>query len=224
MENEEKIKNNPENTKDNTKKRIILGSLIIVMSIVIIGLSISYAYYLNTIEEVNPENQGTNITSGKLSMNFATSQYIKATAAGLIDDEDVLDPSNNNFTQFSVSFADDNSVDSATYNLYLTEISMTQNFKNEDVKWALYNYSNSQTNSQIANGNFSTATLSSTANGDGTYNADNITLKNDITISPGTTNSYKLYIWLSNDDQTNQIDLLNGTLNAKVGFRATAGN
>ena len=220
MENEEKIKNNSENTKDNTKKRIILGSLIIVMSIVIIGLSISYAYYLNTIEEVNPENQGTNITSGKLSMNFATSQYIKATAAGLIDDEDVLDPSNNNFTQFSVSFADDNSVDSATYNLYLTEISMTQNFKNEDVKWALYNSSDVQ----VANGNFSTATLSSTANGDGTYNADNITLKNDITISPGTTNSYKLYIWLSNDDQTNQIDLLNGTLNAKVGFRATAGN
>ena len=220
MENEEKIKNNPENTKDNTKKRIILGSLIIVMSIVIIGLSISYAYYLNTIEEVNPENQGTNITSGKLSMNFATSQYINATAAGLIDDEDVLDPSNNNFTQFSVSFAEDNSVDSATYNLYLTEISMTQNFKNEDVKWALYNSSNEL----IANGNFSSATLSSTANDDGTYNADNITLKNDITISPGTTNSYKLYIWLSNDDQTNQIDLLNGTLNAKVGFRATAGN
>ena len=220
MENEEKIKNNPENTKDNTKKRIILGSLIIVMSIVIIGLSISYAYYLNTIEEVNPENQGTNITSGKLSMNFATSRYINATAAGLIDDDDVLDPSNNNFTKFSVSFANDNSVDSATYNLYLTEISMTQNFKNEDVKWALYNSSNEL----IANGNFSSATLSSTANGDGTYNADNITLKNDITISPGTTNSYKLYIWLSNDDQTNQIDLLNGTLNAKVGFRATAGN
>ena len=220
MENEEKIKNNPENTKDNTKKRIILGSLIIVMSIVIIGLSISYAYYLNTIEEVNPENQGTNITSGKLSMNFATSQYIKATAAGLIDDDDVLDPSNNNFTQFSVSFAEDNSVDSATYNLYLTEISMTQNFKNEDVKWALYNSSDVQ----VANGNFSAATLSSTANDDGTYNADDIALKNDITISPGTTNSYKLYIWLSNDDQTNQIDLLNGTLNAKVGFRATAGN
>ena len=116
----EKVENNTKNTKDNTKKRIILGSLIIVMSIVIIGLSISYAYYLNTIEEVNPENQGTNITSGKLSMNFTTDQYIKATAAGLINDEDVLDPSNNNFTQFSVSFADDNSVDSATYNLYLT--------------------------------------------------------------------------------------------------------
>lgn len=220
MENEEKIKNNPENTKDNTKKRIILGSLIIVMSIVIIGLSISYAYYLNTIEEVNPENQGTNITSGKLSMNFATSQYINATAAGLINDEDVLDPSNSNYTEFSVSFADDNSVSSATYNLYLTEISMTQNFKNEDVKWALYNSSNSQ----IASGDFSTANLSSTANGDGTYNADDITLASSVTITPGTTNSYKLYIWLSNDSQTNQIDLLNGSLSAKVGFRATSGN
>lgn len=216
----EKVENNTKNTKDNTKKRIILGSLIIVMSIVIIGLSISYAYYLNTIEEVNPSNQGTNITSGKLSMNFTTSQYINATAAGLINDEDVLDPSNSNYTEFSVSFADDNSVSSATYNLYLTEISMTQNFKNEDVKWALYNSSNSQ----IASGNFSTANLSSTANGDGTYNADDITLASSVTITPGTTNSYKLYIWLSNDSQTNQIDLLNGSLSAKVGFRATSGN
>ena len=216
----EKEENNTKNTKDNTKKRIILGSLIIVMSIVIIGLSISYAYYLNTIEEVNPGNQGTNITSGKLSMNFTTSQYINATAAGLINDEDVLDPSNSNYTKFSVSFADDNSVSSATYNLYLTEISMTKNFKNEDVKWALYNSSNSQ----IASGNFSTANLSSTANGDGTYNADDITLASSVTITPGTTNSYKLYIWLSNDSQTNQIDLLNGSLSAKVGFRATSGN
>ena len=216
----EKVENNTKNTKDNTKKRIILGSLIIVMSIVIIGLSISYAYYLNTIEEVNPGNQGTNITSGKLSMNFTTSQYINATAAGLINDEDVLDPSNSNYTKFSVSFADDNSVSSATYNLYLTEISMTKNFKNEDVKWALYNSSNSQ----IASGNFSTANLSSTANGDGTYNADDITLDSSVTITPGATNSYKLYIWLSNDSQTNQIDLLNGSLSAKVGFRATSGN
>ena len=216
----EKVEYNTKNTKDNTKKRIILGSLIIVMSIVIIGLSISYAYYLNTIEEVNPGNQGTNITSGKLSMNFTTSQYINATAAGLINDEDVLDPSNSNYTKFSVSFADDNSVSSATYNLYLTEISMTKNFKNEDVKWALYNSSNSQ----IASGDFSAANLSSTANGDGTYNADDITLASSVTITPGTTNSYKLYICLSNDSQTNQIDLLNGSLSAKVGFRATSGN
>lgn len=216
----EKVKNNIENTKDNTKKRIILGSLIIVMSIIIIGLSISYAYYLNTIEEVNPENQGTNITSGKLSMNFATSQYINATSAGLMDDENVLDSSNNNYTEFSISFADDNSVSSAMYNLYLTEIKMTQNFKNEDVKWALYNSSNSQ----VASGNFSTVTLSSSANEDDTYNAEDITLASSVTITPGTTNSYKLYIWLSNNDQENQIDLLNGTLSAKVSFRATAGN
>ena len=153
-------------------------------------------------------------------MNFTTSQYINATAAGLINDEDVLDPSNSNYTKFSVSFADDNSVSSATYNLYLTEISMTKNFKNEDVKWALYNSSNSQ----IASGDFSAANLSSTANGDGTYNADDITLASSVTITPGTTNSYKLYIWLSNDSQTNQIDLLNGSLSAKVGFRATSGN
>ena len=64
-------------------------------------------------------------------MNFTTSQYINATAAGLINDEDVLDPSNSNYTEFSVSFADDNSVSSATYNLYLSEISIRE----KSIQW-----------------------------------------------------------------------------------------
>ena len=42
-----------ENVENNAKKRLILASLIIVMSIIIIGLSLSYAYYLNQVVEVN---------------------------------------------------------------------------------------------------------------------------------------------------------------------------
>ncbi len=192
-------------TKDTTKKRLVLASLIIVMSIVIIGISISYAYFLNTIEEVNSSNQGLNITSGELTMNFTTERYIKTNSASLINDAEIT--SKADYTSFSVTMPSSSSADSATYNLYLTELNISDNLKNGYVKWALYDGSGSN---QIANGNFASATTGT-----------NLTLKNNITISKGNTNSYRLYIWLSNDPNNNQIDLLNGTLSAKVGFTAT---
>ena len=50
---------------DKSKKRITLSALIIVMSVIIIGVSMSYAYFINTVEEVNVGNQGTTVTSGE---------------------------------------------------------------------------------------------------------------------------------------------------------------
>ena len=202
--------------KDNTKKRIILSSLIIVVSVIIIGVSISYAYYLNTVEEVNPANQIVNFgSSGELVMNLTTEQLIEANAADLINDADIL--SSNDYTAFRITLPSDAVAASANYNLYLTDIKMTNNFKSGYVKWALY----SSANEQLATGTFNDVTLSSSANSDGTYNAENITILNNLNINRGDTISYKLYIWLSNDPNYNQIELLNGSLSAKVGFRAT---
>lgn len=204
-----------ENNVDNSKKRVILGSLIIVVSIVIIGLSLSYAYYVNTIRETNADNQGASLTSGNLSMDFTTSQNINATSASLINDADILSEENNNYTAFSISFAEDNTVSEATYNIYLTDISMTENFKSSYVKWALYRADNTL----VTQGDFSNVTLDGT--GSGTHNASDITLASESITSVEGTKSYKLYIWLSNDPDNNQISLLNGSLSAKVGFRAT---
>ena len=204
-----------ENNVDNSKKRVILGSLIIVVSIVIIGLSLSYAYYINTIRETNADNQGASLTSGNLSMDFTTSQNIKATSASLINDADILSEENNNYTAFSISFAEDNTVSEATYNIYLTDISMTENFKSSYVKWALYRADNTL----VTQGDFSNVTLNGT--GSGTHNASDITLASESITSVEGTKSYKLYIWVSNDPDNNQISLLNGSLSAKVGFRAT---
>lgn len=192
-------------TKDNTKKRLVLASLIIVMSIVIIGISLSYAYYLNTVEEVNPSNQGANITSGELTMNFATDRYINANSASLINDTEITTKAD--YTSFSVTLPSEADSDTATYSLYLTELTITDNLKSNYVKWALYDGAGT---SMITSGDFTNATTGT-----------NLTLKDSITINKGETNSYRLYIWLSNDQNNNQIDLLNGSLTAKVGFRAT---
>ena len=41
----------------NVTKVYVLGALIITISLVIIGVSMSYAYFVNRIEEVNPDNK-----------------------------------------------------------------------------------------------------------------------------------------------------------------------
>ena len=194
-----------ENVENNAKKRLILASLIIVMSIIIIGLSLSYAYYLNQVVEVNPDNQGASITSGELTMNFATERVINAISAGLVSDTDILTEAD--YTQFSVTLPSTAKVDSATYTLYLTELTITDNLKSNYVKWALYDGNGT---SEITNGTFLNATTGT-----------DLTIDTGISISKGETDSYRLYIWLSNDENVNQIDLLNGSLSAKVGFRAT---
>ncbi len=194
-----------ENVENNAKKRLILASLIIVMSIIIIGLSLSYAYYLNQVVEVNPDNQKASITSGELTMNFATERVINAISAGLVSDTDILTEAD--YTQFSVTLPSTAKVDSATYTLYLTELTITDNLKSNYVKWALYDGNGT---SEITNGTFLNATTGT-----------DLTIDTGISISKGETDSYRLYIWLSNDENVNQIDLLNGSLSAKVGFRAT---
>ena len=189
---------------DNSKKRITLAALIIVVSVIIIGMSLSYAYYVNTIQEVRPENQGVNITSGELTMNLTTSEYIAANSASLINDADVTRDAD--YTSFSVTLPSDADADSATYSLYLTELTITDNLKSKYVKWALYNADGT---SMITSGDFQNANRGT-----------NLTLQDGISIAKGETNSYRLYIWLSNDPDVNQISLLNSSLSAKVGFRA----
>lgn len=196
-------------------KAYVLGALIVTLSLIIMGLSLTYAYYINYVENVNEGNQGVTVTSGDLTMNFATTQTISATSASLINDSDVL--STADYTAFSITLPTDAKVDSASYSLFLTDTTMTSNFKSSYLKWALYS-----ADTLVISGDFSTATLSSTANADGTYAVSNITLLENVSISKGTTTSYKLYIWLSNDENVNQTSLLNGSLSTKVGFRAVS--
>lgn len=202
---------------NNITKRNILGSIIIVISMMIIGISLSYAYYINSIEDVNAENQGVSVTSGALTMNFATTNTLSATSVGLVKDSEVT--SSDLYTAFSITLPSDSKVDNASYNIILTDIAMTSNFKSADLKWALYN---STSTTAIATGDFSGVTLNTTANSNGTYNASDISVLSNVAISKGTTTSYKLYIWLSYDDVNNQNDLLNGNISVKVGFNAVS--
>ena len=189
----------------------ILGALIITISVIIVGISGSYAYFVNAVKEVNPENKGVVVRSGPFTMNFETTQTITANSVGLINDSDIATKAN--YTAFDVTLPSDSKVPNASYNLFLTDIKISQNFKSSYLKWALYNGT-----TEISHGDFNDITLSNLNNG--VYDSSNIQLVNDVDLAKGNTNSYKLYIWLSYDANNQQNDLLQGSLSAKVGFRA----
>ena len=209
-----------------SRKAILFGAIIIVLSVIIIGISASYSFYINSVEEVNSANQGLSVTSGTLTMNFATSQYIDNTSAILVNDSDVL--TNGDYTAFSISFPNNGSnINTATYNIFLTDTSMTQNYKTITVggvdyhylKWALY----TSNDTLVTSGDFSGATFANSANLDGTYNVTNeIPILSNQSISKGTTVNYKLYVWLSYSPFINQNLLLNGKLSTKVACRAVS--
>ncbi len=197
--------------KDNTTKRIVLSSLIIVVAVVIIGLSIAYAYYVNSVQN-GGGNKNTTITSGVLEMSIATGEYISVDSATLINDTDVIN--SGAYTQFSIAMTENNSVDEATYTINLTISNISSNFSASSyVKWALYQCddSNCENLNSVNDGNFSNQSA-----------GDVMTLKESIPINDEETHYYRLYIWLSNDANNNQTDLLGGNLEAKVGFSATA--
>lgn len=196
-----------------SNKAYIFGALIITLSIIIIGVSASYAYFVNEVETKNPTNTGLSATSGDLVINFTTSSLINADAASLINDSEVT--SKAHYTGFAIDFPSNAKAASASYNLYLTDIKMTSNFKSSYLKWALYDG-----NESVATGDFSGVTLSNLQNG--LYDASNVALLNNRTVSRGTTTNYKLYIWLSNDPNNNQTQLLEGSISAKVAFKAVS--
>lgn len=188
----------------NSNKKNLIGAFILKISLVIIGISGSYAYFVNTIENVADRDNSVSITSGELKMNFTTSQYINASDGTLINDADLLTSSNAKYTSFSVALPNDAKVSRASYNLYLTDITISDSFKSPYVKWALYADGDVKKNE----GTFEN------------YTSGNIELLSSQDIEKNGPINYKLYIWLSNDDTVNQSSLLGGSIQAKVGFKA----
>ncbi len=216
----------------NVKRNIILACVLAV-SLIVLAVSGSYAYFSNKIE--NTGNGGVSVTGGDLEIGFTddtdeTHKTITVENAGLTKDDDVT--KSENYTKFGIELKETSAVKHVKYQIYLTDISMTCNFKSADLKWALYRDKDSNLSEQdkVASGDFSNLTtndnmcLTNTIDGS-THIFSNLTLTTtEETLNLGETgnavNNYRLYIWLSYSSDKNQTDLLNGSLSAKVGFRA----
>src|SRR5574344_18938 len=182
------------------KKRNLILYLSIVVILICIAFSASYAYFTATITG-NDTAKTTQVTSGTLDIDFTTSAYISNSNLFLIDDADKATKAD--ATTFTV--ANSNGNVSGKYNLVLTELAISDNLKSQYFKWELL-----KNDTAINNGDFTSAVTGTDFNLTSTSQ----------TIAVNSTDSYILRIWLS-ESNTNQISLTSGSFSAKVKMVAT---
>ena len=184
------------------KKRNYLLYISLIVILISIAFSLSYAY-LSANVTGNDTAKTTNVTSGTLNIDFATSAYISNNNMLLISDENVATQADQ--TSFTVANTTGNI--NGKYTLSLTELSISANLKSSDFKWDLL-----KNGTSISSGNFTTAVTGT-----------DFDLTSGVqTISTNTTDSYVLRIWLS-ETTSDQQSLENGTFSAKIKMTATQG-
>lgn len=188
-----------------TKKRnnLVINAILIFIWLFLIS-SLSYAYFSMNFEK-NKENTKANVIAGKLDVVFETSEYISNSDVWLVNDADIFTDADKSV--FTVKRSESSTVEDVYYNIYIDELEITENLKDEDVKWRLYNVENPTSETlSIAEGNFNNI-----------GNITNIQLNQArIYLPKNTTHTYTLYMWFSNDENVNQLELLNGNLNCRI--------
>jgi len=183
------------NENTNIKPNYTLYVLIILITVVAIA-GITFAFFAPQFNKPNGDATAK-IISGKLDVDFTTTEYILNTNTMLIKDSERAEYADK--TSFQVKHAQDSEVN-ALYDIYLSSISITDNFKSVDFKWELLS-----SNTVVATGNLSTVGVSTEFQ----LNATPISL-------PLTdTHSYELRMWLS-ETNADQLSLLEGNFSAKV--------
>lgn len=181
----------------NKDKKTLLWSIFVVCVIMIIGIFATYAYFTRNFIGGN-KNVLTNVDTGKLDIDFETSEYIDAKGY-LISEDDYLDQAGS--TKFSVAKSSNSTVTHDVYfDISLTDITITNNFKSAYLVWKLVE----DESTVVASGNFSNI-------------GSNTSIKlTNSSILLDEIKNYSVYVFLKNDVNVNQLDLLNGTFAAKV--------
>lgn len=186
--------------KDKKESKLNYKFLIMIAVIVPIILSVSYAYFLARVSGDNTVIDGN--ATGKFDIDLITTNEGHINASDLLPISEDVSKDKAAKGIFSVKTGTNDY--KINYSLSLTDITISDNLKSsEDLKWELWN---TDTNIKISNGTFKDATTT-------------LLLKDNIIINKDTTNNYELRIYVL-ETNTNQIELLNGTLQVKVTMNA----
>lgn len=221
MYNRKKIGRFIMNAKKEMRNHVIKIGILIV-AIITIGISVSYAYYTAV---ANEEVKVDKVQAGRLDITstLETSGAINNAKMSLINASDVKNDADK--VEFTVTNANTSTV-SGRYFIYLTNIEITKNLYNEDFKWELVRVTSSG-ESTIANGSFATAVRSSKPDAGESdkvlTTAENISLnKVALEIPKATTDNLIFRLWLENDPVNNQLNLTEGSFKGRLRIEATA--
>lgn len=183
------------------KQSKILSITLAIALIVVCALGVTYAFFTANIQG-NDTAKDTKVTTGTLDIIFETSQYIKNKNAMLIKDSERETKAD--YTEFTIKHNKANEV-AGMYHVYLTDIEISDNFKNADVKWELV-----KNGTSLQQGDFSTIGNATTMQ----LTADAQTLPYD------TADTCIFRIWLSETDQ-DQLGLTQGSIKGRIMVEAT---
>lgn len=172
---------------------------IFALSLFVLSFSVSYSFFTTVPQINNPENATSHVTTDYLDYDFGTTEYINNQSLTLIKPENVATEADK--TVFNVA-RKAGSKYNIKYNIYLTELNISDNLKSEDFKWDLL-----QNGVSIYSGNF----VAAEANQTFMLTAEPLLIDNDAS------KSYELRVWLE-ESNVDQLNLLNGTFSAKVGI------
>lgn len=183
--------------------RAVPFAIIFVLFLIVMAVSLTYAYFsINYTKQTNDPT--TDVETALLDIDFETSQYISNDNAMLINDNDAYNDADK--TIFSVTRSEYNTVEKVYYTLSLVDVEISPNLDSPYLKWRLYDTHDITSDTEPLNfGTFE--------------NIENNTISLydvKIPLADGVKDNFVLLIWLSNDENKNQIELLNGTLSAKV--------
>lgn len=188
-------------------KKTIIIYISVALALVIVAFGLTYAYFSANVKN-NDQAEETEILSGNLDIEFQTSQWINNTNMMLVNDENKdTEAEKAIFTVKNVGNVKSN------YELYLTDIEISDNFKNSNYfKWELVITDGATNQNTTYTGNFS-----GVSNGrlKLTPSAKTINVGNNI-------DNCVLKVWLSNDPENNQLDLFNGSFQGRVELVAVA--
>ena len=188
--------------KNNSNKKYVYFGIIIFLWLLLIG-ALSFAYFSVVFD--NDEKTGAEVVTGLLSVDFVTGQYIDNSSMWPINDSDVI--AQGDKSVFSVSRSETNTVENVYYNISLGDLDISENYKSADIKWKLYDTATPTAESTpISSGSFL-----------GLGNDTSIQLNQTmIELDENVTDTYSLFIWISNSESENQLGLLDGHIEGKI--------
>ncbi len=172
---------------------------IFALSLFVLSFSVSYSFFTTVPQINNPEKATSHVATDYLDFDFGTSEYINNENISLVKPENVAVEADK--TVFNVARKAGSRYD-IKYNIYLTDLTISDNLKSSDFKWDLL-----QNGTSIYSGNF----VSAESNEIFMLTAEPLLTNTDAS------KSYELRIWLE-ESNVDQASLLNGIFSAKVGI------
>lgn len=177
-------------------KSHILRSTVLVCSLIMLTLSISYSYYNIGVTKVNDLDE-TTVYTGSLVIKFETSRYINNTSILPIKDENVATKADH--TDFTITHDTGSTLDTY-YFVSLVDVTISDNFKaSNDFRWSLL-----LDGTEVSSGDFTS------------INGSQLLLTDTpILLEVGDTDSLELRIWIR-ETEVDQSSLYNGKFAGKV--------